>query len=877
MSPEESAKARAARREGGLERSEGLSSREAAQRLDRDGPNVLPVQRGPSAWRQLVGQMVHFFAIMLWIASALAFIAGLPQLGVAIVLVVLFNAVFAFAQEYRAERAAERLRDLLPHRVIVIRDGSAFEIDAAALVVGDLVRSSAGDRVSADLRVDEAHDLQVDTSTLTGESVPSVVEAGGIVFAGTFVTQGEAASVVTATGPRTRLASIAHLTQTGRRPAPPLAVALRRVVRTISVIAISTGAAFFGISLLLGQEPTDGFIFAVGVTVALVPEALLPTVTLSLAVGAQRMAARRALVRRLEAVETLGSTTFVCTDKTGTLTRNQMAVVEAWMPTGVARIRGVGYEPKAEIDTDGSHTEEALREMADVAMRCSTGQARKGEHGWEALGDPMEAALEVFARRLGLSPTQERMVTPDRRRFPFDPRRRRMSVVVGDRVLVKGAPDALLDRCAPAPGAAEAVVDLGERGLRVLAIASRPLAPGAEPATQDEAETDLTLLGLVALEDPPRAEATNAIASCRRAGIKIAMVTGDHPSTAAAIAREVGMMGPEGLVLSASELPADNVRLGEAIDHDGIVIARVSPEDKLRIAHALHTRGHVVAMTGDGVNDGPALQAADIGIAMGLSGTDVAREAADLVLLDDNFATIVAAVEYGRAIFANTRRFLTYHLTDNVAELTPFVVWALSGGRFPLALGVLQILALDIGTDTLSAVALGAEPPEPGVLLDPPSRGRLLNGDVARRAFGILGPTEAAMAMGAFVISLLASGWKPGAPFPTGAALYAASGATFATVVIAQTANAFACRSPSKWPGALGWLTNRMLLVGKSIELVIAGAFLFIHPLARALEDRPPMLAGWFVALLSAPVLLVVDAGQKAWRRRRASSQTAQS
>jgi magnesium-transporting ATPase (P-type) len=873
MSPEETAKARTATEEGILERSGGLSSQEAAQRLDRDGPNVLPVEGGPPAWRQLVGQLFHFFAIMLWIASALAFIAGLPQLGVAIVLVILFNAAFAFAQEYRAERAAERLRDLLPRRATVIRDGSAVEIDAAGLVVGDLVRLSAGNRVSADLHVDEAHALEIDTSTLTGESLPSAVDTGAIVFAGTFVTEGEATSVVSATGPRTRLAGIAQLTRAGRRPTPPLAVALRRVVRTISVIAISAGAAFFGISLLLGQAPTDGFIFAVGVTVALVPEALLPTVTLSLAVGAQRMAARHALVRRLEAVETLGSTTFICTDKTGTLTRNQMAVVEAWMPEGVARIRGVGYEPEAEIDTDGSHIQEALREMAYAAMRCSTGQARKGEHGWEALGDPMEAALEVFARRMGLSPAQERAVAPDRHRFPFDPRRRRMSVVVGDRVLVKGAPDALLDRCAPAPGAAEAVVELGERGLRVLAIAWRPLAPGAEPTTRDEAETDLTLLGLVALEDPPRAEAAHAIASCRRAGIKIAMVTGDHPSTAAAIAREVDLAGPEGLVLSASELPDDD-RLGEVIDHDGIVIARVSPEDKLRIARALHTRGHVVAMTGDGVNDGPALQAADIGIAMGLSGTDVAREAADLVLLDDDFATIVAAVEYGRAIFANARRFLTYHLTDNVAELAPFVVWALSGGRFPLALGVLQILALDIGTDTFSAVALGAEAPEPGVLLDPPSRGRLLDGPVARRAFGILGPTEAAMAMAAFVVSLLASGWRPGAPFPTGAALFTASGAAFITVVIAQAANAFACRSPSTWPGALGWFTNRMLLLGKTIELVLAAAFLLIYPLAHTLGQRPPSIAGWTVALLSAPAVLVVDARHKAWRRRHVSSQT---
>ena len=845
----------------------GLSQGEAEARLRLEGPNVLPVAGGASAWRQLGRQILHFFAAMLWVAAGLAFVAGLPQLGVAIIIVILVNGLFAFAQEYRAERAAERLRDLLPRRATVLRDGSPIEIDAAELVREDLVLLGAGDGVSADLRVLEAHGLSVDTSTLTGESVPSSAEVGATVYAGTFVTEGEATALVTATGERSRLAGIARLTRAGRRPTPPLAIELKRVVRTISVIAISVGAGFFAVALLLGTSPEDGFIFAIGVTVALVPEALLPTVTLSLAVGAQRMATRHALVRRLESVETLGSTTFICTDKIGTLTQNEMSVVEVWTPGGRARVRGAGYEPTAEIEVDGPDVRSALSELARVAARCSTGSVVQREGRWTARGDPMEAALDALARRARVDVGVDRRAAPDVRRFPFDPRRRRMSVVAGGRALVKGAPDAVLPQCRTTRGAEDALHDMAARGLRVIAVASRELA--TVPAAAEEAESGLDLLGLVGLEDPPRPEAGGAIAACRRAGIAVAMVTGDHPATSRAIAREVGLLGPEELVVVGDDLPDDDDELAELVDRDGIVIARVSPEDKLRIARTLRGRGHVVAMTGDGVNDGPALQEADIGVAMGRSGTDVAREASDLVLLDDNFATIVTAIEYGRAIFANARRFLTYHLTDNVAEVTPFIVWALSGGRFPLALGVLQILALDIGTDTFSAVALGAEPPQGGILEGPPAAGRLLDRGVARRAFALLGPVEAAMAMAAFVVSLVASGWRPGEPFPIGPSLLAASGATFATVVVAQTANAWACRSSTVWPGSLGWFTNRLLVVGASIELVIASGFLFVPVVAAYLGHSPPPIAGWAVALLAAPAVLAADAAHKAWRRGR--------
>ncbi len=420
----------------------GLTRAEAVARLAADGPNALPAARPPAAWRRLAAQMFHFFAIMLWVAGGLAFAAGLPALGVAIFVVILVNGAFAFVQEHRAERAAAALRELIPRRARVVRDGSPLELDAAEVVTGDLVLLESGDRISADLRAVVAHALSVDTSLLTGESAPVAVGVDVPLFAGTFVVEGDGAAIVTATGARTRLAGIASLTRAGHRPEGPLAIELRRVVRTIATIAVSVGTAFFALALALGTEPSDGFVFAIGVTVALVPEGLLPTVTLSLAIGAQRMAGRHALVRRLESVETLGSTTVICTDKTGTLTENEMPVVTVWTPAGEARISGCGYGPDAQVEA-AVDVRERLRELAVAAVLCSTGRAVAVDGRWVAHGDPMEAALDAFAHRLGVEgPAHAHAHTPEQR-FPFDPRRRRMSLVADGRVLVKGAPDAV--------------------------------------------------------------------------------------------------------------------------------------------------------------------------------------------------------------------------------------------------------------------------------------------------------------------------------------------------------------------------------------------------------------------------------------------------
>jgi magnesium-transporting ATPase (P-type) len=441
-----------------------------------------------------------------------------------------------------------------------------------------------------------------------------------------------------------------------------------------------------------------------------------------------------------------------------------------------------------------------------------------------------------------------------------------MSVWSGGVLSVKGAPDTVLPRCAPvgdAPAQARRMAEgMAERGLRVLAVARR-VGDLPESADADTAERDLELLGLVGIEDPPRPDVGDALAECRRAGIAVAMVTGDSGATAAAIARETGLWQPGSLVVEGRDLPPDPGSLGELIDHDGMVVCRVTPEDKLRIAQALRARGHVVAMTGDGVNDGPALRAADIGVAMGLGGTDVARQAADLVLLDDHFATIVSAVRQGRTTFANIRRFLTYHLTDNVAELTPFLLFSLTAGGIPLALGVLQILSLDIATDLLPALALGAEPPTRRTLDGAPPRRRLIDPRLLRRVFGVLGGVEAVVAMAAFLAVLWTSGWSYGEAAP-GRVLATASGAAFTAVVLGQFATAFACRSTSRPFWRLDWRGNPLLVGALGVELLILLMLLGFPPLAGLLGHRPPSLVGLAIAVAAVPAVLGADAAHKA-------------
>jgi calcium-translocating P-type ATPase len=844
----------------------GLTTAEASRLLTERGPNRMPLPPATPWIVRLAAQMGHLFAFLFWCAAVLAFIAGMPQLGAAIIVVVVINGLFAFAQEERAQHAAEGLRRMLPRLAHVIRDGRLRDINADELVPGDVVVLAEGDRISADMSICGVTALSVDTSTLTGESVPEHPAVGETVFAGCFVLEGEARARVTATGADTRLAGIARLTAQEPSTLTPLRRELSRMSRLIAGLATAVGVCFFGLACLVGMPATDGFLFAVGVTVAVVPEGLLPTVTLSLAMGAQRMARRHALVRHLEAVQTLGSTTFICTDKTGTLTLNQMSVVQVWTAAGSVCIDGAGYAPVAAAIRGSPESRRALAPLAMASVSCSTGRVRLVDGMWTAHGDPMEAALDAFAQRVGVDTA---MMAEPSVRFPFDPRRRRMSVVVDRRVFVKGAPEAIIPLCHNTSGSSTALAQLTGRGLRVLAVAGRDLEAGEGlPATAAEGEHGLELLGLIGLEDPPRDGVEAVLHTCRSAGIRVAMITGDHPHTAEAIARDVGLM-TSGRALLGHELPTDLGALGELLDRDGVVVARVEPEVKLAIARALQQRGHVVAMTGDGVNDAPALREAAIGVAMGRSGTDVAREAADVVLLNDDFTTIVSAIEQGRSTFINIRRFLTYHLTDNVAELAPFLVWALSAGHFPLAIGVLQVLALDIGTDVLPALALGAEPPGPRTLQSPPVGGRLLNRSVLTRAFGVLGPVEAVIALAAFVATFAAVGWRPGLPFPVGSVVLSASGSAFAAIVFGQMANAYVCRSSRSPAWKQPASTNPLLMVAVGVELLLLLVMLYVPPVANLLHHAGPTVVGGAVAVCAVPAVLVADALYKRLALRR--------
>lgn len=824
----------------------GLDDAEVAARRSEHGPNVVPEAARARPVLLLVRQLTHLLAVLLWIAAGLAVLGGMPVLGVAIAVIVLLNGLFAFWQEYHADRSTQRLRDLLPASARVVRSGRERSVAATELVVGDLVLLTAGDRVAADLEVVDAHSLALDESMLTGESAAVPHAEGDRLMSGTFVTQGSGRATVTAVGAGTALAGISRLSETAHRPPSPLTVQLNRVVRVIAVVAFSVGIALGVGSLVLGLDATEAFLFGVGVSVALVPEGLLPTVTLSLARGAQRMAGEQALVRRLDAVETLGATTFICTDKTGTLTQNRMNVVRVVTPTGRHEITGSGYEPHAEIVGD---QDPALAAAALAGVRCVTGRAVERDGDWVAVGDPLEAALHALALRVDV-PVEDVDV-----RRPYTTERMVSSALHRGEVAVLGAPEAVLARCTVVPdGIEDTVAELTGTGLRVLATARRSWTGAAD----DAMEHDLELLGLLGLQDPPRGDVAEALATCRGAGIRVAMITGDHPLTARAIATEVGLLGPSGVVVDGRSLPADDAELADLIDREGgAVVARVTPADKLRIARALRRHGHVVAMTGDGVNDAPALREADVGVAMGASGSDVARESADLVLLDDHFGTIVTAVELGRATTQNVRRFLTYHLTDNVAELAPFALWALSGGSLPLALSVLQVLALDIGTDMLPALALGAEPAREGVM-SRHHRRSLIDRALAVRAFLVLGATEALLSIAAFTTVLLAHGWTWGEA-PSGHVLALASGTAFAAIACMQMANAFACRSTRLPVWRVDLLGNRLVLLAVAAEVGMLLVFLGVPPVADLLGGAFPAPAGWGMALTAAVLLVIVD------------------
>jgi calcium-translocating P-type ATPase len=848
---------------------QGLSSAEASRRLAEYGLNRVERVATTPPLRQLLRQFTHFFAVILWVAAFLAFVAeafspgaGMATLGVAIVGVIVVNGVFSFWQEHRAERAVAALQGLLPHDTQVLRDGQLQAVDVAQLVPGDLVTLGEGDTVPADCRLVEAKAVRVNTATVTGESVATARDAGpsgaddllqarNVVLAGTSVVSGHATALVYATGMHTEFGRIAHLTQAAEEPLSPLQKEIARLSRAVAILAVALGLLFFLIGRLVGAPFSSNLLFAIGVIVANVPEGLLPTVTLSLALASQRMARRNALVRHLPAVEALGAATVICTDKTGTLTENRMEV---------ARVFVAGRDYRAESLESADFLSRAHRPLFEVAALCENVTVVDRQGRSAARGDPMEVAIAALGRR-GLTTGFARERVEE---LPFDSDRKRHSTLHRDGgqlvLYTKGAPETVIPLCKrvlAADGSARALTAadaealrrteaaMTDGGMRVLALAYRPVAPAYQLA---ELEQDLVLCGLVALEDPPRPEVPEAVRKCKEAGIKVVMMTGDHPRTAEAIGREIGLWPPgsaASVVTGEHMRRMSDIQLQLALDAPHVLFARVTPEQKMRVVRALRRKGHVVAATGDGVNDAPALREADVGVAMGRVGTAVARETADLVLLDDNFASIVAAVEEGRAVFANIRKFLTYILSSNVPELVPYLAFALFG--IPLPLTVMQILAVDLGTDIVPALALGAEPPESELMQVPPRprAERLLTPGVLLRSYLWLGAIEAVAAMAAFFHVLKGAGWWYGAAAPGDVVYRQATTACLAAIVVMQVVNVFMCRAERRSTFALRPRSSRLLLAGVCLELALLVLIAYTPPGHALFGTAPLPAAAW--------------------------------
>jgi calcium-translocating P-type ATPase len=833
---------------------DGLSQREAERRLVHYGPNELR-RRGGRRWpRELAAQFTHPLALLLWAAAALAVIAGIEAVAIAIVVVIVLNAAFAFAQEMQAERAVEALQEFLPPHAEVLRDGTRAVVEASRLVPGDVLVVEEGARVSADARL-LSGTLDLDMSALTGESEPvmrsadlvdhdmPLLQARDLVFSGTTCTGGEALALVYATGMRTELGRIAALSERVEREESPLEHQVRKVAWLIALIAVCLGIAFVPIGIFAaGLSLADSVVFAVGLLVGNVPEGLLPVITLALAVGVRDLVRRGAVVKRLSAVETLGSTTVICTDKTGTLTENRMHVTSVWTDAGEVSLDGAPPPPGGP----------ALRELATVMALCNNAELVSGG---EDAGDPTELAMLRLAGQLGGNTGHAARAAGRKREFHFDPALKLMSTVDerdgGKWVDAKGAPESLVPLCDRILGASgdERPLSASEReelmgrvdayarsGLRVLGMARRPLGAGEPvPDRREQAEAGLCFVGLVAMLDPPRAEVAEAVARCHEAGIRVIVVTGDHGLTAAAIARRVGIATDHPVVINGEELDKMAEPELDALLMGGgeLIFARSSPEAKLRIADALRAHDEVVAMTGDGVNDAPALRRADIGVAMGRSGTDVAREAATMILTDDNFSTIVAAIEAGRRVYDNIRKFIFYIFAHATPEVVPFLVFALSGGAIPLPLTVIQLLSFDIGTETVPALALGREAAEPGLMKRRPRRRSesVVTGEMLRRAWLFLGLISAALAMAGFFWVLHRAGWSPGDDTGKGSLHHAyreATTMTFLGMVACQIGTAFAARTDRASLRSIGVFSNRLLLWGIAFELVLAAVLIYV-------------------------------------------------
>ncbi|WP_181907216.1 calcium-translocating P-type ATPase, SERCA-type [Cohnella lupini] len=878
----------------------GLSAEEASNRLQSLGPNELAEKRGESPLKLLLNQFKDFMVLVLLGATVISGLLGEMLDALTIVAIILINGILGFYQEYRAERSLRALKELSAPSAKVIRGGEYQQIAARELVAGDIVFLESGDRVPADLRFIECNECSVDEAALTGESVPVVKEAVSIAandlplgdrkncgYLGTMVTRGTAKGIVTVTGMNTEMGKIADLIQQTEEADTPLQHRLEQLGKILIVVAIILTVVVVLAGILHGQPMYDMFLAGVSLAVAAIPEGLPAIVTIALALGVQRMIKRRAIVRKLPSVETLGCASVICSDKTGTLTQNKMTVTQLWLGGRTIEVTGEGYEPVGTLREAGKGIDvkgdASLRRLTQIAALCNNSdlsqqesaedpKKRKSAKGeptagelseWKIKGDPTEGALLVLAAKTGLAKSTLQTLYTRVKEFPFDSERKRMSVLVshqgGKLICTKGAPDLLVGQCSyvlwgdqvvPFTGTLKQKVitaneAMAKESLRVLGLAFREVKTQDECNSSEQAENGLIFVGLTGMMDPPRKEVKEAIYKCKQAGIKTVMITGDHGTTAEAIAKTLGIMGREGRVVTGAELSVMNDDELEKIADDVNVYARVSPEHKLRIVQALQRRGHVVAMTGDGVNDAPAVKAADIGIAMGISGTDVTKEASALVLADDNFSSIVAAVEEGRGIYENIRKFIRYLLASNVGEIMTMFMAMMAG--LPLPLVPIQILWVNLVTDGLPAMALGVDQAESDLMQHKP-RSAKENIFARRLGWKIIsrGILIGVCTLGAFVLALNERAGHSDQ-------LIHAQTVAFATLVMAQLIHVFDCRS-SRSIFHRKLLENKFLVLAVLSSLLLMLAVLYVEPLQPVFKTVPLDLRDWVLVLVAAGI-----------------------
>ncbi len=900
----------------------GLTEEAAKSRLLIYGENKLKHIGKKSLFRRFLYNFTNRLAVLMWVGSVLAFLVGMPEVGWAIIAVIFINAFFSYWQEFRAERAIDALKKLIPSYARCIRGGKEQRVLADELVPGDIIQLGEGDNIAADARLIEAHDLRVDSSVFSGESKPSYkmselfkngknflwTELPNLIFAGTSVVSGEGRAVVIATGMSTEIGQIAYLTQTVKEDVSPLQREIGRLTGVITVVAVIMGVAFFFVGTALAKMSfAAAAIFAIGIILANVPEGLMPTVTMALALGVQRMAKRQALIKKLSSVETLGCTNVICTDKTGTLTTNQMCVRKIWVNDKVIEVAGSGYTPEGDFSVLGGSylPDKSGDDRIDILMRtgllCNTAKLSpptEEQPLWSILGDPTEASLLVLAKKAGFDIDGEKERYPYVKRFSFEAVRKRMSTVhrMSDGSLtafVKGAPKEVAElstRIAWGGRVVEMTDDIrakiGEQidvfareGLRILGLAYRDLGtPDVASLDALGVEKDLVFIGIAAMYDPPRPEVAPALEICRRAGIRVVMITGDYQLTALTIARQVGIVTTDNVeVITGGELEElSDEALREKIETKEVIFARVNPEHKLRVVTAFKDLGNIVAVTGDGVNDAPALKKADIGVAMGVRGTDVAKAAAEMILTDDNFASIVAAIEEGRAVFDNIKKFVTYIFAHLIPEAVPFIFYAIL--KIPVPITAMQILAIDLGTETLPALALGSEKPEPGIMDRPPrprSKG-IIDRVVLLRGYVFFGLLNSAAVLGAYFLVLHHGGWIFGQQLEPDEITFAnplhvkAMTVLFAGIVVMQIANVFGCRSDTFSSFKLGFFRNRLILWGILFELAFL-AFLVYTPFCQRVFQTTAIGWGWWAVITAFMVAIFFLEELRKWfllRRR---------